>query len=162
MTIRTVILSLCLALSAMAQTATPALATDFVAAGAAVNEGSTPNAWAAYAHLASESTGTYVFSKYSVTSVKFKPFSAQTTVRTGVAQFVRKLGPVSVYGVLGAGASMAGSSIGGAFSGGGFAVYPIGKTQWAVIGSAEVLQTAIGGQTREYDLGIGRTLGKGN
>lgn len=155
-------LPLLMAVLAMLALDVPAFAQDFapdiVAAGVAANQGSTPNAFGVYGHLISTPNGTYLFNQYSLTSVKFKPFAAQTSVRTGVAQFLRKVGPVSLFGVVGAGAAMAGNNVGGAISGGGFATVPIGKTKWFGLGSAELLQTSIGGQSHEYGVAIGRRL----
>ncbi len=102
--------------------------------GMSFNQYAAPNinGVAAYARkLTSNSRPTYSFSAVNFLSVERSPFRVLTTTETGLAQYLTKFGPFSVFGLGTAGLATAGSadgtSAGATFTGGGFAVAGVGR-----------------------------------
>lgn len=130
------------------------LPANFAAAGAAYSPGWA--GWASYANLISEKGQLYSFTTHDITRTASKPYTLQSSVRTGFATVMRRAGPITVLAFGDAGMSAAGTSLGGAFSGGGVGIVQLGKTNWAVVVAARTLKTAIGGQQQVYEVGFGR------
>ena len=140
---------------------TTELPPNFYAAGAGWNQYAHPqiNGWASMAHLISTpGVGIYSYSTYDVTSRTARPFTIQTSTRTGFATLVRRYGPVSIFGLGDAGVALSGTNLGVAFSGGGVGVIKIGKSAWCVVLGARVLKTAISSTQTIYEAGIGRSF----
>jgi hypothetical protein len=141
----------------------------WLGAGGAYTSQSTPNVagWMSVAKMLSQSGPVYSYTTTDYTSARSKPFTLQSSVRTGLGTVVRQWGPVSVIGLADAGTALAakpvmgvgpstGTSVGGAFSGGGFAVWRFGKTgQFTVEAGARILKTTIGGSQVVVEFGLG-------
>jgi hypothetical protein len=128
---------------------------DFVAAGVGWNQYAIPqiNGWASYARRIS--SGMYSFTTYDVTSIRTRPFTAQTSTRTGIAMWLRSIGPVQIFGLGDAGAAISGSNIGGAFSGGGVIGIPLGGSGFRLVLGARVLKTSLSEMQTIYEAGFG-------
>lgn len=169
----------CLCLVAGAQSpATPQYPSNWVGVGAGFTSGATPPVagWASYAIKISDKGPIYSFSSYDIVSGKTRPFSIQTSVRTGFATVLRQWGPVSLLGFGDAGmataattsataatptksaTSVAATTVTGAFSFAGAIVWQVGRTHWTIEGCARYLQTPINGNDKVYELGTGRTF----
>jgi|SRR5579859_576013 len=138
--------------------ATPTLPSQWMGAGAAWNQNTTPQiaGWASYAKLVSGKGQTYSFTSWDVTSSKKTPFTAQTSARTGLAAVIRQLGPITVLGFGDAGMATSVSNFAGAFSGGGIAVIKLGKTNFTIELAARVLKVASQPNQVVYEIGLGR------
>jgi hypothetical protein len=170
------VLLACLCPVAGAQTAAPPAASPYpsnwVGVGAGFTSGATPpiNGWASYAIKISDKGPIYSFSSYDIVSGKTKPFSIQTSVRTGFATVLRQWGPVYVLGFADAGmataatvkttagTAVAATTVTGAFSGAGAVIWQIGKTHWTLEGCVRYLATPINGNSRVLEFGSGRTF----
>jgi len=142
-----------LALSAAAQTPTQP-PKEFLAVGASAGAGSYTG-WGSYAHLVSADQRIYSFTTYDVSKIQVKPFLLQTSVRTGVAIYMRSIGPIELYGLGDAGVSYTSTNVGSALSGGGMAALHLGKTHWSIIVPVRVLKTAQSSSQTVYEIGIG-------
>lgn len=135
------------------------LPNSWMGAGAAWDQYTTPQVagWASYAKLVSSSGQLYSFTSWDATSSRARPYTAQTSVRSGLASVVRRFGPVYLLGFGDAGMAAAAGDFGGAFSGGGIVVIKLGKTNFTLELAARVLKVA--GQTNHviYEFGFGRT-----
>jgi hypothetical protein len=88
---------------------------QFAGAGASWNQFSSPqiNGLLVYAHrLTGNEYPTYSFSAINLLSVSRNPFKLLTTTETGVAQYLTKFGPFSVYGLGTAGMAAVGTAEG--------------------------------------------------
>jgi hypothetical protein len=141
----------------------PPYPANWYGAGAAYNRFAAPqiNGFASYAHLLSFNAlkfPIFSFTSMDVSSVSAKHFSAQTSVRSGIATVLKRKGPLFLMGLANAGVATAGQATGGAFSGGGMLVIAPVKTKgWSLIFGARVLHTSIGGTQAVYEFGIGRS-----
>lgn len=137
-----------------------ALPQNWAGVGAGLNQASRPPVagWFSYATLISQSGQLYSFSTHDVFLSQAKPYTVQTSVRTGLATVLRTIGPLVVLGLGDAGLAAGGTSVGGAFSGGGIGVLRLGKTSWTIAAGARVLKTSTGGSQTVYELGLGRTF----
>jgi hypothetical protein len=131
---------------------------NFAVAFVALNQYSTPqiNGGASYARLISTSNALYSFTSYDVTSVKPKPFTVQTSTRTGIAAVIRQYGPLVIVGLGDAGVAAAANNLGGAFSGGGLAIYRL-KNGFAITGGMRILKTSLNDVQHIYEIGFGRS-----
>lgn len=138
--------------------APPALPQAWAGAGAAYNAYAGPpvNGWASYALLISAKAQVYSFTTHDLTSSTAKPYTVQTSVRSGLATVLRTLGPIVILGFGDAGLAAAGTSAGSAFSGGGVGLIRLGKTQWTIALGGRQLKTAIGGSQTIWEMGFGR------
>jgi hypothetical protein len=129
---------------------------QFAAAGLAWNQYAAPqiNGWASYAASISKANGVYSFTTYDVTSVTRQPFSVQTSVRTGLALYMRSFGPFHIFGLADVGVAAAGGSVGGSASGGGMIALPLGKG-WTLLAPVRVLKTALSDRQLIFELGFG-------
>lgn len=136
----------------------PPLPNQWFGAGAAYNASTKPAiaGWASYAHLMSGSAQTYSFTSYDVTSLNPKTFTAQSSVRTGLATVIRCYKNACLLGYGDLGVAVSASNLGGAFSGGGIGVIRIGKSQWTGLVAARVIKTSLGPQQAVYEIGVGR------
>lgn len=134
------------------------LPANWAGVGAAYNSYAAPNiaGWASEASLISCSGQVYSFSSWDITSARTKPFTAQTSARTGIALVVRQFGPVYILGLGDAGVAAAASNLSGAFSGGGMGFVRLGKTNWTINVGARLLHTGIAGNETIYEFGLGR------
>lgn len=135
------------------------LPANWAGAGAAYNGYSRPqvNGWASYAKLLTEKGGgLYSFTSWDVTSARTKPFTTQTSARTGIATIVKQVGPIYVLGFGDAGMASSSDGFGGAFSGGGIGVWKIGKTSFTFVAAARVLRVSNGATQTVYEVGFGR------
>lgn len=130
---------------------------SFVAAGGSYNAFSRPVAagWFTYGKLIDTGSATYLFTTEDVTSSRERPYTAQTSVRMGVATLLKKVGPLQFYGVVDGGGATAGTDSGGAASGGSFAVLQFGKKTWGAIVGFRILKTSIApGTPKLYEAGF--------
>jgi hypothetical protein len=154
---RALLAALALALCARAQTALPQ---NWAGAGAALNQSSKPPVagWFAYATLISEKGQLYSISTHDVFLSSTKPYTVQSSARTGLATVLRTIGPLVVLGLGDAGMVAGGTALGGAFSAGGIGVLRLGKTNWTIALGARVIKTSTGGNQNVYEFGTGRTF----
>lgn len=141
----------------LAQTA-PALPNNWAGAGAAYTNFVNPpiSGWFSYAVLLSERGALYSFTTHDITSSRTKPYTIQTSIRTGLATLVRRIGPIAMLGFGDAGVAGAGESIGGAFSGGGIGILQIGRTNWTLEIAVRRIKTTIGETQSVFEFGAGR------
>lgn len=130
--------------------------------GASYNSFARPNVagWLAWATKVTDTGPLYSFSIWDITSSKTKPYTAQTTLTTGIAPLVRKYGPISVYAVVTGGvttsAMESGTSLLGAVSGGGVGIWKLGKTNWDLVLGVRAIHSAVLGTQEVYEFGVGR------
>lgn len=137
------------------------LPSNWAGAGGSYNAASRPvvAGWFSYANLLSEKGQIYSITTHDLFLSQAKPYTVQSSVRTGIAAVVRQFGPITVLGLGDAGMAAGGSSIGGAFSGGGIGLIKLGKTNWSIALGARILQAATaGGSQTIYTIGFGRTF----
>ena len=136
---------------------------NWYGAGAAWNQMASPqiNGWASYAHLLTAKGPVYSFTSWDVTSAKSPDhkFTPQTSTRTGLATVIRKIGPVTVIGLVDGGMAAASSNVSGAFSGGGVGIITLGKSSWNIVVGAKFLTTPLGGKQAAYQFGFGKSYG---
>lgn len=156
---KTFFLSLALACGLMAQTSAP---NDYVAAGVAFNQGT--NQLSGFASYAVKVTGgTYSYTVLDFSNVHLKPtLNYQVAPSTGIAQYLKTIGKVDLFGLASAGAAVgtttAGPTVlGASFSGGVDGVIGI-KNGWSVNIPVRVLHTSVGGT--QYLIGVGLAWGK--
>lgn len=139
----------------------PSLPANWFGAGAAYSNVSKPavSGWFSYAILLSASAKIYSFTTHDLTSTRSKPYTIQSSVRSGIAPLLRQIGPVSILGFGDAGMAGAQQSVAGAFSGGGIVVWRLGKTDWTLVASVRELKSNVSGaETQQiYEFGLGRT-----
>ena len=133
----------------------PGLPSDFVAAVVECNCTATGvpsvNGGAGFGHLLSAAQGLYSYTVYDISftrnteAVRIPPVLMQTTMRTGVALWVRSIGRLQIFADGGAGIAATGANVGGSFAGGGFGVLPLGKG-WGLIGGGWVTKSTIADQ----------------
>ena len=130
---------------------------DFVGAGLAWNQLAAPqiNGNLFYAHPILDEQGLYSFNLIDITSQTLRPFKVMTSITTGLAQRIRTIGAVKVYGLVTGGVSAGGQNIGGTYSMGGSGIVPIGKKGWCVMVSAQVMKTTISEFQGIYGVAIG-------
>ncbi len=114
------------------------------------------NAWFSYGTLVSKKRELYVITSWDATSAKEQSYAVQTSVRTGLATIVKRMGPVTVVGLGEMGAAASGSNLGVAFGTGGLGVMRLGKTDWTLVFGARVIKTALSNQQTIFEFGIGR------
>ncbi len=133
---------------------------NFAAAGGAFNQSSKPPlaGWFSYGVKISDKGMLFSFTTHDVLLSQAKPYTVQTSVRTGLATVLRTLGPIIILGLGDAGMAAGGTSVGGAFSGGGIGIIRLGKTNWAIALGGRVIKTANGGSQTVYELGFGRSF----
>ena len=148
-------IALCLASAAFAQP----LPSTLAGAGAGWNQYSTPqiNGWWMIASKLGD-TSTYSVTTWDVTSKNTQPFTAQVSIRTGVAQVLKRFKGVTTMALGDIGGAAGDTNIGGAYSGGGAAVITIGKTNWHLIAAARRLKTTISDAQTIYEIGFGRSF----
>ena len=133
---------------------------NWAGAGAAYNSETRPAVagWFSYAVLISQKGSLYSFTSHDVFLSSVKPYTVETSVRSGLATVVRSVGPIIVLGFGDAGFTAGGTSIGGAFSGGGIGVIRLGKTNWTLELAARVIKSSINptGNQTVYEIGAGR------
>lgn len=134
-------------LLSIALLAIPAMAQDFVAAGASFN-GTTVTPFGAYGHALGN--GVYIVSGVQVTQIRLKPqITFQTVATQDIGYDFSTLLPanlqarVRLIGIGGAGASASSTSLTGAFDGGGVAVFTF--KHFNVDVGAKVIKTAQAG-----------------
>jgi hypothetical protein len=147
---------------ASAQTsADPQLPSQFVSAGTAYNQASTPQiqGWGSYAHQISGPL--YSYSTYDVTALPGTPVpgkpvlpTLQYSARTGVAVHVTNFGRLSLWGLGDAGVAATGETVVGSFSGGGFGAVQFGKG-WAAMLVMRIVRNAVSGTQYVPEIGIG-------
>lgn len=139
--------------------AAPVLPNQWMGAGAAWNQNTTPQiaGWASYAKLVSAKGQTYSFTSWDITSSKAKPYTAQTSARTGLATVIRQFGPITLLGFGDAGMATSVSNFAGAFSGGGIVAIKLGKTDFTINLAARVIKVASQSNQVIYEFGFGRT-----
>lgn len=113
--------------------------------------------WFSYAVLVSEKGALYSFTTHDITSSKTRPYTIQTSVRTGLATLIRRIGPIALLGFGDAGMAGAAESLGAAFSGGGIGILQIGRTNWTLEIAVRRIKTTIGASQSVYEFGAGRT-----
>lgn len=135
------------------------LPSNWAGAGAAYSDSIRPpvSGWFSYAMLISEKGALYSFTTHDITSSRERPYTMQTSIRTGLATLMRRIGPIAVLALGDAGMAGAGSSLGGAFSGGGIAILQIGHTHWTLELAVRRIKTTIGETQSVYEFGTGRT-----
>ena len=147
---------------ALAPAPAPAtLPVNWFGTGAAYSSLSRPgiSGWYSYALLLSNSARIYSFTTHDITSTRTRPYTLQSSVRTGIAPVIRQFGPVTILGFGDAGMAGADNSIAAAFSGGGVVVVQLGKTDWTVVGCVRQFKSNVAGADSQqiYELGFGRT-----
>lgn len=137
-----------------------ALPQNWAGAGTAYNSESRPAVagWFSYATSISQKAQLYSFTSHDVFVSSAKPYTVQTSVRSGLATVVRTLGPVIVLGFCDAGFAAGGTNVGGSFSGGGIGIIRLGKTDWTIALAARVVKSSINstGNQTVYELGLGK------
>lgn len=114
---------------ALAQSSAPTYPDAFYALGAEYQSHNSPHfaGWLVGAKLLAPTAGTYSFSGIYVLPLAGHKIS--TVASTGVAQFMRKVGPVALYGIAGMGVGMSSNTtnaaVGLALNGGMLAVLPL-------------------------------------
>jgi len=121
------------ALPALGQTL-PSAPSNVYAAGVSFNSAASPRVagTALYAHLASDGTGTYVFSVYDAIPTTTNPISVTSNVGVGVAQKLFVVGKIPFYAPVAAGVSWNGSNTGWQWSGGVMSAVKLNKSGWHV------------------------------
>ena len=134
-------------------TITPA--TTFIAGGVSLLPTTVPHPTGWFAVVTEVSTSQQIYSisetDYTLVGHKF-----QTSARTGAAVFLRKIGTMSLYGLVDAGVATTGTNAGAAYAGGGVVVIPSGPID-VIIGVRE-LHTAVGGNTTLIEVGLGKRI----
>ena len=155
------IVALCLAPPSLAQTAAaPAFPSQFYTGGVEYTSKASPHylGWLAGAKLLGQ--GTYSFSGAYATA---RGGTLSTSMTTGLAQYMRAVGPVRFYGIGAAGmASNSGASLtsattlGLALNGGVLAVLPVGKSGASIDVLAQAVRVATG---NNLTIGLGFGFG---
>jgi hypothetical protein len=134
------------------------LPSNWIGLGAGYNTYARPqvNGWMSYGSLLTEKAGgIYSFTTEDITSAHTHPFTVQTSIRTGFATIVKRIGPIYILGLLDGGAAMSSVSFGGAFSGGGISMVKLGHSNWTLAIGARVLKVSNGVSQTIYEIGLG-------
>ena len=148
---------LVVAAMAFGQSATPQ---GFVAAGAGWNPYTTPQAsgWASYGYLINEKQELYWFTTEDITSSSKRPFTIQTSIRTGLATPLKKIGRLTVMGLFDIGGASSSISSGLAGSTGSIGTFRLTKN-WYAVGGFRVLKiNGMEGTPKLYEVGFGYTF----
>lgn len=140
--------------------AQPAPPMGFVAAGAGWNPYTTPQAsgWASYGYLINEKQELYWFTTEDITSSAKRPFTIQTSVRTGLATPLKKIGRVTIMGLFDIGGASSNLTSGLAGSTGSIGLVRVTKN-WYLVGGFRVLKiNGVPGTPKLYEAGFGYTF----
>jgi hypothetical protein len=145
------------------QTAEPVR--DLVAAGASWNQYTQPQVSGNLMYAHQVSGGTFSFSLVDITAKTVtdvgsdgKPvtrFATMTSVSTGLAQYLKSIGPARIYVVSTVGVSAGGESVGGTWTAGGAAVIPIGSKGWCLMPNLRVLKSTVSEFQGIFGIAIG-------
>lgn len=121
--------------------------TNIYAAGVSWNQNATPSVagTALYARLASDGTGTYLFTVVDALPTSTKPFTLTTDFSAGIAQKVFTLGKVPIFIPTSAGVSFSGSNTGWDWSTGAMAAVKLGKGNWRLFPVVRIARSNVSG-----------------
>lgn len=134
--------------------------TGFVAAGGGWNPYTTPQAsgWASYGYLINEKQELYWFTTEDFTSSTKRPFTIQTSIRTGLATPLKKIGRITIMGLFDIGGASSSISSNMAGSTGSIILLRLTKN-WYAVGGFRVLKiNGTSGTPKLYEAGIGYTF----
>lgn len=134
--------------------------TGFVAMGGGWNPYTNPQAsgWASYAYLINEKTELYWFTTEDITSASKRPFTIQTSVRTGFATPLKKLDRLTIMGLFDVGGASSTLGSGGAGSLGSIGLFRL-STNWYLVGGFRVIKVQnVSGTPKLYEFGIGKSF----
>jgi len=134
--------------------------TGFVAAGAGWNPYTTPQAsgWFSYAYLINDKQELYWYTTEDITSASKRPFTIQTSIRTGIATPLKKMGRLTVMGLVDIGGASSTITTSGAASAGSVGLFRMFKNVYAVAGFRILKISSISGTPKLYQAGLGYTF----
>jgi hypothetical protein len=172
------LLSVCLliiCLPAFAQTQPEPPYNNIVAAGPNYGQSASPQITGSVLYgklLAGGTSPTYSFTLIDLSPIKvpaldskgkaITKFSFQTATTTGLAQYLRSIGPAKIYIVGTIGGAAGGNNAGLAWSSGGAVVFRIGKKGFLGMLNLRVLKTNTGPNASDYQGIVGLMLGFGS
>lgn len=137
---------------------------ELVAAGGSYSQTAAPQFSGTLLYAHNISAGLYSFTVIDVFARPVTPdplitnspsYAITTSTTTGIAQFLRSVGPARVYVVATIGTAAGGTNVGWAYTTGGCAYIPIGKRGWSLVPSFRALKSSIGEMQGIYGLAIG-------
>ena len=131
-------------------------------AGISFNQGASPRVagTALYAHLASDNSGTYIFTVVDALPQNTHPFTVNTNIGAGIAQKVFAVGKTPIYIPTSAGISFNGSNTGWQWSTGALASVKV-KNGWHIFPNVRILKSSVSGNTG-YQPIVGLLIGYEN
>lgn len=138
-------LALIIVLAAVvAHSQTTPQASNIYAAGLSFNQSASPAVagTALYAHLLSDSSGTYAFTVVDALPTNVHPFTVTTNFGAGIAQKVFSIGTVPVYIPTAAGVSFNGTNTGWQWSTGALASIKL-KGAWRIMPNVRIMKSSV-------------------
>jgi hypothetical protein len=128
---------------------------DYVAAGVSWNQYASPqiNGNLLYGKKLTDAN-TYSFSFVDVVSKSLKPFTVTTAISSGLAQYLKTIGPARCFVVTTVGVAAGGDNVGYVWTGGGAFAIPIGRG-FSLMPNVRVLKSSLSEWQGIYGLMIG-------